>query len=555
MRKKQRQLWAVLLPIAIIVSLAGCGAGALDNPKQSNNPSTSDQQPIQPSNEDELPEKREQEPEIIRETIEDKAQKALATLEVWDGSIAESFDGGDGSAGNPYQIANGAQLAKLASDTNSGVDFSGKYFMLISDILLNDFSQWTYDNSEWVFGNQLDGELIASHSSISFGSARNWKPIGLNYYFSGTFDGGGHIIWGLLNNEFYQNSYGSIAGNVGLLGTLREGSVSNVTVAYSWMSPWAEYVGTIVGESDAGLIDNCHVLQTVVSANAKCVGGICGNISMWDSGGKISNSSAGGLIYCNNPIRYANIAIGGIAGAGNSYSNSGMIINCYNGCTIEVDQANISGDGDSGLGGRIRSPGIYVGGICGTSAVISGCHNMGRIEVEAHDTRSENSDMDIYAYIGGIASSCENSISNCSNSGNLIYSGDIVNAYLGGIAGQLVHGADVTLCYSNAQMVTNASDENIGGIVGVVNGQKLSGKVDYQIEITNCYYNKEYSNRASAVSINGNAFTDQVRGFSEAEFKNEANYYGFDFNSTWSIDANRNGGMPVPVALIQYFEN
>ena len=82
-----------------------------------------------------------------KETIEERAKKAIKELEVWDGSIAESFDGGDGSAENPYQIANGAQLAKLASDTNSGIDFSDKHFMLTSDIMLNDIRMWDFEKS------------------------------------------------------------------------------------------------------------------------------------------------------------------------------------------------------------------------------------------------------------------------------------------------------------------------------------------------------------------------------------------------------------------------
>ena len=38
----------------------------------------------------------------------------------WDGSIATAFAGGDGSANNPYQISNGAELAYLAQEVNAG---------------------------------------------------------------------------------------------------------------------------------------------------------------------------------------------------------------------------------------------------------------------------------------------------------------------------------------------------------------------------------------------------------------------------------------------------
>ena len=39
----------------------------------------------------------------------------------WDGSsVATAFAGGDGTESNPYQIADGAQLAYLANEVNKG---------------------------------------------------------------------------------------------------------------------------------------------------------------------------------------------------------------------------------------------------------------------------------------------------------------------------------------------------------------------------------------------------------------------------------------------------
>lgn len=45
---------------------------------------------------------------------------ALAADGAWDGSIATAFAGGTGTESDPYQIANGAQLAYLASEVNKG---------------------------------------------------------------------------------------------------------------------------------------------------------------------------------------------------------------------------------------------------------------------------------------------------------------------------------------------------------------------------------------------------------------------------------------------------
>ena len=61
-------------------------------------------------------------------------QRVFQARTVWDGTTADSYASGDGSEGNPYQIANGAQLAKLVQDS----DTAGKYYELTADILLND---------------------------------------------------------------------------------------------------------------------------------------------------------------------------------------------------------------------------------------------------------------------------------------------------------------------------------------------------------------------------------------------------------------------------------
>ena len=56
---------------------------------------------------------------------------------VWDGSVAETYAGGNGSEENPYQISNGAELAKLSQDVNNGMTFKDVFFELTDDIILN----------------------------------------------------------------------------------------------------------------------------------------------------------------------------------------------------------------------------------------------------------------------------------------------------------------------------------------------------------------------------------------------------------------------------------
>ena len=101
---------------------------------------------------------------------------------VWDGTVAGSFAGGSGTAEDPYQIADGAQLKRFAAIVN-GTDgmtqntaACGK---LTADILLNDTTNWTSWNE-------------------STAPANTWTPIGNNSQpFTGTLDGDGHSVSGI----------------------------------------------------------------------------------------------------------------------------------------------------------------------------------------------------------------------------------------------------------------------------------------------------------------------------------------------------------------------
>ena len=97
---------------------------------------------------------------------------ALAEDDAWNGSTAAAFAGGTGTAEDPYQIANGAELAYLASSVNSGETYTGKKFVLTVNIDLNGLP-WT--------------PIANSFSDALFG--------GTDYrIFAGNFDGKGYTI-------------------------------------------------------------------------------------------------------------------------------------------------------------------------------------------------------------------------------------------------------------------------------------------------------------------------------------------------------------------------
>lgn len=606
MKRRTEQIIYIWL-IIIITLFSGCG----QNPSgivNSDEPDTETESEMSLDNETNGAEDNVTESEP--ESLADQVKTALETLEVWDGSVAESFDGGDGSAENPYQIANGAQLAKLSYDTNSGIDFSRSYFVLTSDILLNDVSQWTYDG-KWIFDELLNPDLMAQDAFLEiFRDSRvhEWIPIGLGFYrednFRGTFDGNGHTVWGLYNdsvwglnnnfevyrgsfwelynNEMYEEPLSSIDnsnsvrinGSVGLFGNLREGTVSNLTVACSWLSTVADDVGTVVGESQGGTTNNCHAVQTIIWSAASHIGGICGEMNTgYGSSSEIIDSSASGLIvgfynYIRNGSYEKYLEIGGIAGR--SISGGCLLYNCYNKCAIQIE-AEISQGYSNDRTYYYDLPYLSIGGICGAGESIANCHNDGNITVTAYNKLSAGTTEVPIVQIGGITGSCIGSITDCSSYGDLIYSGDIETAYIGGVAGLLGNWrparelckVNVISCYSNTKMYTDASSDNIGGISGFICGE---------ISVANSYYNKESAKKAVAVviprveefrtkpdddypvdSINSRVFTDQIKGLSEEELRDTENYYNWDFEWTWMSDDTVNDGLPILRSLAQYF--
>lgn len=114
----------------------------------------------------------------------------ITTSAAWDGTVAAGFGDGDGSEANPFKIANGEQLARLAQDVNGGTTYKGKFFKLTANIDLG--------------GNE-------------------WTPIGgQSYRFKGTFDGGGHTVSNF-KIDLPQSKY------IGLFG-YNEGTIMNLGV-------------------------------------------------------------------------------------------------------------------------------------------------------------------------------------------------------------------------------------------------------------------------------------------------------------------------------------
>ena len=217
------------------------------------------------------------------------ATKADGAGEVWDGTVATAFAGGSGTAEDPYQIANGAQLARFAAIVN-GTDgmtqntaACGK---LTADILLNDTEGW----ENWG----------------STAPANTWTPIGSgSQSFTGTLDGDGHSVSGI-----YINSEADRKGLVGYLGS--DGALQNLGVKASYIKG-GYYVGGLCGDNNRGTVKNCYNTGSVAGTGSEA-GGLCG----YNYGDTVTN--------CYNTGNVAgDIQVGGVCGK----NDQGTVTNCY----------------------------------------------------------------------------------------------------------------------------------------------------------------------------------------------------------------------------------
>lgn len=104
--------------------------------------------------------------------------------------------------------------------------------------------------------------------------AISWTPVGYydydaeaEYYYAGTFDGGGHTISNLFINQYYNIDSG-LFGDIAT-----DGVVKNLTLSDVKIISVSEYIGGIAGYN-YGTIENCNVSGSI--SGTLDVGGIVG---------------------------------------------------------------------------------------------------------------------------------------------------------------------------------------------------------------------------------------------------------------------------------------
>lgn len=244
----------------------------------------------------------------------------------WDGSVAEGFAGGSGTAEDPYLIEEASQLAFLAQQVNrsSSEHFTGKYFKLTVDLDLQD---------------------------------RPWTPIGLNkattvsYYFGGILDGGGHVISGLDFSSDDTNVTGGLFGAVyGTKDSLAE--VKNLIVdGRCAITASSGYVGGLCGKANYARFTNIgnHAEVSASGTSSQYAGGIVAQGAAASTGSiEIAGCYNSGAISAATSGQYSSAYAAGITAFSYVTNPNSLVQRCYNEGPVAV-----SGSGSGRAGGLV----------------------------------------------------------------------------------------------------------------------------------------------------------------------------------------------------------
>ena len=141
--------------------------------------------------------------------------------------------------------------------------------------------------------------------------------------------------------------------------------------------------------------------------------------------------------------------------------------------------------------------------------------------------------------IGGILNSVSSfgaSIQNCTSS--MVLTG---TSSIGGIAACTVDSASIMNCYFTDSIISDESKKS-----GLVAGQGSYGSTP---TISNCYWSKECNMTIDGLpdvkrGVGTDVSEDPTTGLTLTEMRTKASYAGWDFDTIWAIDTNKNGGLP-----------
>lgn len=239
------------------------------------------------------------------------------------------FAGGDGTPGNPFQVATAIQLDNVR-------DYLDKYFIQTADIDLSSYTDWEPigDDTNRFTGSYNGDSKTISNLAITLAGAAYPEEIRVGLF---------GVSEGLIENVILSNV--AVSGHT-IVGSLAGQNQSGATIANCSADgtvAGVTYVGGLVGDNYGSITDN----QTTIAVTANNrLGGLVGfnqsggSISLSSSAGTVTGTGInsemiGGLAGYNNGLIEKSFVTGNItaayalAGGLVGYNFSGVINNCY----------------------------------------------------------------------------------------------------------------------------------------------------------------------------------------------------------------------------------
>jgi hypothetical protein len=236
-------------------------------------------------------------------------------------SMFAQFAGGTGTSDDPYQVATPQHLDNIRNYLSS-------YFLQTADINLG---------------------------IPPYNTGYGWNPIGGTnpYDFTGSYNGGGHCIWGLYINTpwiFGTGFFKSMTGNT-------VGEIKNVKLMNAHVEGYSN-VALLAGTLNGYRVSNCIVEGTVI-AHGQLSGGFAGsmsgdvitkcyaivNVTGDSSTGVFAGSSYGGPIDAYQATNcYAMGSVIGTSYVGGFIGSAeGTFTNCYSTAQVTASGSNVGG--------------------------------------------------------------------------------------------------------------------------------------------------------------------------------------------------------------------
>ncbi|WP_430511493.1 GLUG motif-containing protein [Pannonibacter phragmitetus] len=400
----------------------------------------------------------------------------------------------------------------FTQSTYSGFDLTNDWVMFDGDtrpMLRNEYSSVITTPAALQL---MALDLSASYSlgaNISMASAllsggiwgsSGFKPVGSNSSaFTGSFNGNGHTISGLVINRAGLNY-------VGLFGYTNGATISNVTLSGGSITANSN-VGALIGYMNGGSVTSASASTSVSGESSGEVnsGGLIGTID----GGAVSSSSASGN------VTGAGYQVGGLAG----YLISGGTI------TQSYATGNVTGTNTAGNG--------YIGGLVGANGYSGNGGTISQSYATGTVTGSSGP-------IGGFVGHNEGTITDSYATGRVIGLGSAAN--IGGFVGVNFNNGIITNAYSTGYV---SGSSQVGGFAGYNNNSASA--------ITNAYWNTQTSGQSTGISGGSGGITARTTaelqgslptGFSSSIWGTGTNLYPY---LSWAYSTT-----PIAISGIAY---